>query len=62
MPKGRCPVVLEEGATEKVCIDLKERRRLILCQAWKLHESQGLPFKLAMKQAWEETKTACSEE
>jgi len=57
----RCQIVLEKGVTKDVCYDFRRIRAYVMCKAWKIMEEEKVPFRSAIKRAWDEAKRECAE-
>ena len=56
-----CKRVLDnfETRTKDVCVDFREIRAVALCLCWKIFEEEKVPFRVALKKAWQIIKDRC---
>lgn len=60
-PSLRCKILLEKGLDKETCYDFRKVRAYVMCKAWYLMEKERIPFREAIRRAWDETKVACAE-
>jgi len=62
MPSGsslKCQITLEKGITKEICSDFRKTRSYVMCRAWDLVSKEKIPFRDAIRAAWEEVTRAC---
>ena len=53
--------VLEQPMTKDVCYDFREVRSRVMYKAWQIMEEERVPFREAIKRAWDWAKGECAE-
>ena len=46
---------------KEICWDFREIRAVVMCLAWDMMETSHIPFREAIRRAWEEVKFKCAE-
>ena len=57
----KCRLILDKGLTKDVCYDFRGIRRWVMCKAWEIMEKEKVPFRTAIRTAWDEAKKLCLE-
>ena len=55
----RCRRVLEQPITPAVCSNFRQVRRRVLCDAWQRVRDEGIPFREAVRRAWDKALDEC---
>jgi len=61
MVSEHCKITLGAPLSQERCLDFREARRLAMCHAWDIHESEKIPFRDSIKRGWEIVKSDCAE-
>ena len=65
MVSPHCERILKEFEDlkhrDKICWDFREIRAVVMCLAWKKMEEEHMPFREAIRRAWDEVKIECAE-
>jgi len=51
--------ILKAGLTKERCEDFRGIRQYVMASAWHKMEHEGKPFRVAIKEAWDETRDRC---
>jgi len=46
---------------KEICWDFREIRAVVMCKAWELMEKEHIPFREAIRRAWDWAKIECAE-
>ena len=57
---ARCETALKEPASHEVCLDFREIRRRVMCDAWNIMEEERRPFREAVRSSWSRRKAECA--
>ncbi len=57
----RCHAALKEPVTIEVCVDFREVRRRVMCDAWRRVEEGSAPFREAIRLSWDRVLKDCRE-
>ncbi len=57
----KCSLVLEKGVSKDICYDFRKVRSYVMCKAWDILDREKVPFRSAIRRAWEEAKKECAE-
>ena len=57
-----CRRVLEgfEANKKNICYSFREVRAVVLCKAWEYMEEEHIPFRSAIRKAWDWVKDECA--
>jgi len=65
MISSHCEMILRdfEDVTKRkdICWDFREIRAVVMCKAWELMDTQHIPFRVAISEAWDWVKEKCRE-
>ena len=52
---------LNKEKRKNICWDFRAIRAVVLCRSWELMEKEHIPFRSAVKRAWDWAKDKCAE-
>ncbi len=56
---ARCETALKEPASRETCLDFREVRRRVMCDAWRRVEEERVPFREAVRRSWDRAMEEC---
>jgi len=60
-----CARILEDfenpARRKDICTDFRQIRAVVMCEAWRIMESEHVSFKESISRAWAWARTKCSE-
>ena len=56
----KCAAILAKAPEKAECFDFRLSRARVLCEAWRLIETEKIPFAIAVKRAWDKVKSECA--
>lgn len=60
MPSSKkCRIALDQPVTPAVCLNFRQVRRHVLCDAWQRVREENIPFREAVRRSWDKALDQC---
>ncbi len=57
---AHCKDLLEKTVDKDACLDFRDTRARVMCQAWHIMDEEKVPFKEAVRSSWDRSKKDCA--